>query len=99
MENRAARDLKRAIDFYVFDLMNGLYRPRAQPVPRLREILSDHQRSHSQILRRHRPAGQSRYTCRQYGAMMHQKEQNKQHPVYRLFNTRTDTMLTEGAWL
>ena len=31
--------------------------------------------------------------------MMHQKEQNKQHPVYRLFNTRTDTMLTEGAWL
>ena len=34
----------------------------------------------------------SRYTCRQYGAMMHQKEQNKQHPVYRLFNTRTDTI-------
>ena len=33
----------------------------------------------------------SRYTCRQYGAMMHQKEQNKQHPVYRLFNTRTPT--------
>ena len=31
----------------------------------------------------------NRYTCRQYGAMMHQKEQNKQHPVYRLFNTRT----------
>ena len=24
--------------------------------------------------------------------MMHQKEQNKQHPVYRLFNTRTDTI-------
>lgn len=34
----------------------------------------------------------SRYTCRQYGAMMHQKEQNKQHPVYRLFNTRTGTI-------
>ena len=24
--------------------------------------------------------------------MKHQKEQNKQHPVYRLFNTRTDTI-------
>lgn len=34
----------------------------------------------------------NRYTCRQYGAMMHQKEQNKQHPVYRLFNTRTGTI-------
>ena len=34
----------------------------------------------------------SRLTCRQYGAMMHQKEQNKQHPVYRLFNTRTNTI-------
>ena len=34
----------------------------------------------------------SRLTCRQYGAMMHQKEQNKQHPVYRLFSTRTNTI-------
>ena len=31
-------------------------------------------------------------TCRQYGAMMRQKEQNKQHPVYRLFTTRTNTI-------
>lgn len=30
--------------------------------------------------------------CRQYGAMMHQKEQNKQHPIYRLFSTRTNTI-------
>lgn len=33
-----------------------------------------------------------RLTCRQYGAMMHQKEQNKQHPVYRIFSTRTNTI-------
>ena len=31
-------------------------------------------------------------TCRQYGAMMRQKEQNKQHPIYRLFSTRTNTI-------
>ena len=34
----------------------------------------------------------SRLTCRQYGAMMHQKEQNKQHLDYRLFTTRTNTI-------
>ena len=34
----------------------------------------------------------NRMTCRQYGAMMRQKEQNKQHPVYRLFTTRTNTI-------
>ena len=34
----------------------------------------------------------SRMTCRQYGAMMRQKEQNKQHPIYRLFSTRTNTI-------
>ena len=31
-------------------------------------------------------------TCRQYGAMQHQKEQNKQYPVYRIFSTRTNTI-------
>ena len=31
-------------------------------------------------------------TWRQYGAMMRQKEQNTQHPVYRLFTTRTNTI-------
>ena len=31
-------------------------------------------------------------TCRQYGAMQHQKERNKQHPVYRIFSTRTNTI-------
>ena len=31
-------------------------------------------------------------TCRQYGAMMRQKESNKDHPVYRVFATRTNTI-------
>ena len=31
-------------------------------------------------------------TCRQYGAMQHQKEQSKRHPVYRIFSTRTNTI-------
>ena len=33
-----------------------------------------------------------KYTCRQYGALNHQKEQNKNHPIYRLFKTRTNSI-------
>ena len=32
----------------------------------------------------------ARMPCRQYGAMMRQKEKNKQRPVYRLFSSRTN---------
>lgn len=32
------------------------------------------------------------YTCRQYGAMNQQKEKNANHPIYRIFKTRTNTI-------
>lgn len=83
---------KRLIDFYVFDLQNGFQHGHGP---------SFCQNCHRYFLTAtaHVPkycdgmAPQDhRLTCRQYGAMMHQKEQNKQHPVYRLFSTRTNTI-------
>ena len=83
---------KRLIDFYVFDLQNGFQHGHGP---------SFCQNCHRYFLTTtaHVPkycdgmAPQDhRLTCRQYGAMMHQKEQNKQHPVYRLFSTRTNTI-------
>ena len=79
------------MQLYCFDLMNGLHHGHAPCVCQNCE--------HYFLTRNgHRPKycggmapQDSRLTCRQYGAMMHQKEQNKQHPVYRLFSTRTNT--------
>ncbi len=80
------------ISFYIFDLMNGLQHGHAPSrccgcgtyflttngyMPKYCDGIAPQD---------------PRMTCRQYGAMKHQKEQNKQHPVYRLFNTRTDTI-------
>ena len=83
---------KRAIDFYVFDLMNGLHHGHApsqcQGCGKYFLTTNGHIPKYCDGV----APQDSRYTCRQYGAMMHQKEQNKQHPVYRLFNTRTDTI-------
>ena len=80
------------MQLYCFDLMNGLHHGHAPCVCQNCE--------HYFLTRNgHRPKycggmapQDSRLTCRQYGALMHQKEQNKQHPVYRLFSTRTNTI-------
>ena len=83
---------KRAIDFYMFDLMNGLHHGHApsqcQGCGKYFLTTNGHIPKYCDGV----APQDNRYTCRQYGAMMHQKEQNKQHPVYRLFNTRTDTI-------
>ena len=83
---------RRTIDFYVFDLVNGLHHGHApsqcQGCGRYFLTTNGHIPKYCDGV----APQDSRYTCRQYGAMMHQKEQNKQHPVYRLFNTRTDTI-------
>lgn len=83
---------KRVIDFYVFDLMNGLQHGHApsQCLGCGRYFLTTN--GHIPKYCDGIAPQDSRYTCRQYGAMMRQKEQNKQHPVYRLFNTRTGTI-------
>ena len=83
---------KRAIDFYVFDLMNGLHHGHApsqcQGCGKYFLTTNGHIPKYCDGV----APQDDRYTCRQYGAMMHQKEQNKQHPVYRLFTTRTGTI-------
>lgn len=80
------------MQLYCFDLMNGLHHGHAPCVCQNCE-------HYFLTCNGHRPKycggmapQDSRLTCRQYGAMMHQKEQNKQHPVYRLFSTRTNTI-------
>lgn len=82
----------RFVDFYTYDLMNGLHYGHAP---------SQCQGCGKYFLttNRHRPKycdgmapQNSQMTCRQYGAMMQQKEKNKQHPIYRVFDTRTNTI-------
>ena len=82
----------RLTDFYTYDLMNGLHHGHApsqcQGCGKYFLTTNGHIPKYCDGV----APQDSRYTCRQYGAMMHQKEQNKQHPVYRLFNTRTGTI-------
>ena len=82
----------RLTDFYTYDLMNGLHHGHApsqcQGCGKYFLTTNGHIPKYCDGV----APQDNRYTCRQYGAMMHQKEQNKQHPVYRLFNTRTGTI-------
>ena len=83
---------KRVIDFYVFDLLNGLQHGHAPSQGRGCGKYFLTTNGHIPKYCDGIAPQDSRYTCRQYGAMMRQKEQNKQHPVYRLFATRTGTI-------
>ena len=82
----------RLTDFYTYDLLNGLHHGHApsqcQGCGKYFLTTNGHIPKYCDGV----APQDNRYTCRQYGAMMHQKEQNKQHPVYRLFNTRTGTI-------
>lgn len=80
------------VDFYTYDLLNGMHHGHApsqcQNCGRYFLTTNGHMPKYCDGI-----APQNKeMTCRQYGAMNHQKEQNKQHPVYRLFNTRTATI-------
>ena len=81
-----------AISFYIFDLMNGLQHGHAPSrccgCGTYFLTTNGHMPKYCDGIAPQDP----RMTCRQYGAMMRQKEQNKQHPVYRLFTTRTNTI-------
>ena len=83
---------KRLIDFYTYDLMNGMHHGHAPSQCRgcgkYFLTTSNHSPKYCDGI----SPQNSNYTCREYGAMKHQKEQNKQHPVYRLFATRSDTI-------
>ena len=80
------------ISFYTFDLMNGLHHGHAPSQCRgcgkYFLTTNGHMPKYCDGI----APQDSRMTCRQYGAMMRQKEQNKQHPIYRLFSTRTNTI-------
>lgn len=80
------------ISFYTFDLMNGLHHVHAPSQCRgcgkYFLTTNGHMPKYCDGI----APQDSRMTCRQYGAMMQQKEKNKQHPVYRLFTTRTNTI-------
>lgn len=81
-----------AMSFYIFDLMNGLQHGHAPSrccgCGTYFLTTNGHIPKYCDGIAPQDP----RMTCRQYGAMMRQKEQNKQHPVYRLFTTRTNTI-------
>lgn len=80
------------IHFYIFDLLNGLHHGHApsqcQNCGHYFLTTNAHVPKYCDGI----APQDSRMTCRQYGAMMHQKEQNKHHPIYSLFNTRTGTI-------
>ena len=80
-----------AISFLTFDLMNGLHHVHAPSKCRgcAKYFLTTN--GHMPKYCDGIAPQDSRMTCRQYGAMMQQKEKNKQHPIYRLFSTRTNT--------
>ncbi|MCM1148882.1 MAG: DUF6076 domain-containing protein [Butyricicoccus sp.] len=82
----------RLVDFYTYDLLNGLHYGHApsqcQGCGRYFLTTSGHMPKYCDGI----SPQDARLTCRQYGAMMRQKEKNSQHPVYREFSTRTNTI-------
>ena len=83
---------ERFMSFYTFDLLNGLQHGHApsqcKGCGKYFLTTDGHMPKYCDGI----APQDSRMTCRQYGAMMRQKEQNKQHPIYRLFSTRTNTI-------
>ncbi len=83
---------KRLIDFYVFDLMSGLQYGHGpswcRNCHRYFLTTSAHVPKYCDGI----APQDSKMTCRQYGAMLRQKEQNKNHPIYHIFTTRTNTI-------
>ncbi len=83
---------ERIVDFYTYDLFNGLHHGHAPSrclgCGRYFLTTNGHIPKYCDGI----APQDKRMTCRQYGAMMRQKEQNKQHPIYRLFSTRTNTI-------
>lgn len=81
-----------AIHFYTYDLMNGLHYGHAPSRCLGCEKYFLTTNAHTPKYCEGIAPQDVRYTCRQYGALMRQKEQNKNHPVYALFKTRTNTI-------
>ena len=80
------------MQFYCFDLMNGMHHGHAPSRCRNCGCYFLTTSGHVPKYCDGTAPQDGRMTCRQYGAMTHQKEQNKQHPIYRIFSTRTNTI-------
>lgn len=83
---------ERIVDFYSWDLFNGMHHGHA-PCRCLycgKYFLTEtkHRVMYCDSISPDNP----KYTCRQQGARLHQAEQNKNHPIYRIFRTRTNTI-------
>lgn len=83
---------KRLVDFYVFDLMNGLQYGHGPSWCRNCHRYFLTTTAHAPKYCDGIAPQDSRMTCRQYGAMIQQKEKNENHPIYRIFTTRTNTI-------
>ena len=80
------------MDFFVYDLINGMSHGHApskcQCCGRYFLTTTGHSPKYCDGMAPQNPT----MTCRQYGARQGQKEDNPDHPIYRLFSTRTNTI-------
>lgn len=82
----------RYMDFFVFDLLNGMHHGHApskcQNCGRYFLTLDARKPKYCDGIAPQNP----HYTCRQYGAMNQQKEKNANHPIFQVYKTRTGTI-------
>lgn len=81
-----------AIEFYCFDLFNGLHHGHAPSqclnCGRFFLTVNGHKPKYCNGNDPERPE----LTCREKGALLHLSEDNDEHPIYQLFRTRTNTI-------
>ena len=81
-----------AIEFYCFDLLNGLHHGHAPSrclnCGRFFLTVNGHRPKYCDGRDPERPE----LTCREKGALRHLSESNEEHPIYQLFRTRTNTI-------
>lgn len=81
-----------AIEFYCFDLLNGLHHGHAPSqclnCGRFFLTVNGHRPKYCDGNDPERPE----LTCREKGALLHLSENNEEHPIYQLFRTRANTI-------
>ena len=81
-----------AVEFYCFDLFNGLHHGHAPSqclnCGRFFLTVNGHRPRYCDGSDPERPE----LSCREKGALLHLSESNEDHPIYRLFRTRTNTI-------
>ncbi len=81
-----------AIEFYCFDLLNGLHNGHAPSqclnCGRFFLTVNAHKPKYCDGSDPERPE----LTCREKGALLHLSESNEEHPIYQLFRTRANTI-------